>query len=697
MDIRYNKKTVIILAFISIISISLPFVAVNLISNSDPRTIDEPSVLDSVDPSAAGDFNILDFWESEIGRVNRTKLNLELGDNFTLKLKDPDTQLDVEFIASEVQFESPNWVGAFPDNISIRGYIIYPNNMQAKNPACLNMHGLGGNANASFGLAIPYLQKGFIVLCHSHPGHGESGGAIPAPSNWYYEGDYNKSAHYYLTLCAAIQGLRVLEGRTDVDNTSIMVTGGSYGAINTMYLSSICGERIAGAVPYVANGDLVKTLEDPTKLLFWIFGESAEELPAEFWTTQALRFDPIYYLNSTKLPPIMWQLGTTDEFFHHHSINGTFEEVTHGNKYLQIYPNGHHGFPNFENTTKFFIDYVLNGGPAPPNVTYTPKEKVYGLLGDTLDIWATVQSSVTVESVQVCYKYMDVFASLWQVMDLEGYLDGSWRGTINPGIITSRVEYYFIVNLQGDDNVWFSSIIYTPGVFISNFTIPFYIILVAAIAIPVAYLVRRRYKKNVAELDERIRAEAKKKILIEFILIGVTEFGFFFSLFLPWAVYENGTVVWDHMYIFERLMTWNLFFLDLGAILPYVFVIGWLFYSILSIMKPMLSGFFKIGYPTLVLLIIGVLTGVLSNPGGVRSEFGSAVAGLGIYLMLLCSLSIGLIGWWKRKYQTKLGIRTAKTKWYNIDRWLKIKNPRSSTPREKESEKLGGSEDQISK
>ena len=675
MDIRQKKKTVTFLAIISVISISLPFIAITLISNTERSIIDEPIIPDSIDPSAAGGFDILDFWKIEIGRVNDTDLNLELGENITIKIRDPDTQQDVSFVAKEVVFESPNWVDAFPATIRLRGYLIYPNNINTTNPGCLNMHGLGGNANGSFASAMPYLQKGFVVLCHSHPGHGESGGAVPEPSNWYYEGQYNKSAHYYLTLCGAIQALRVLENLPNVDNSSIIVTGESYGALNTMYLSSICGERIAGAVPYVAVGDIQKTLEDPTKLLFWVFGKSADQIPASFWTNQNLRFDPKYYLNSSKLPPIMWQVGTTDEFFHRSSINGTFEAVTaHNNKFLQIYPNGHHGFPNYENTTKFFIDYIINGGPAPPTVNYVPKQKVYGLLGDTLDVWTTISSSVTVESVQVCYRYIDAFASLWQVMDLTGFGDGSWRGTINPGAITSSVEYYFIVNLQGDDNVWFSSIIYTPGIFISNFTIPFYIILIAAIAIPVAYLVRRRYKKNVSELDERIKPEAKKKIIIEFALIGITEVFFFVSLFLPWAVFENGAVIWDHIYIFERLMTWNLIFLDFGAYLPFAFIIGWLFYSLLSIMKPMLAGYLKIGYPFFVILIISVITGVFVAPSGSRATFGSASAGLGVYLMLLCSLSIGLIGWWKRKYQTKLGIRTPKTKWYNIDKWLRIKN-----------------------
>jgi len=677
MDIRIKNKKVVLLAIISILSISLPLIAFNLISNADSNRISDPIIPDSIEPSAAGDFNILDFWETEIGRVNATDLNLELGINKTIKILNPDTQEKESFTAKEVAFYSPNWVGETPATLRLRGWLIFPNIIKSSNPGVLNMHGLGGNAEGSFASSMPYLQKGFIVLCHSHPGHGESEGAAPAPSNWYYEGDYNKSAHYYLTLCGAIQGLRVLESLTNVDNSSIMVTGGSYGALNTMYLASIAGERIAGAVPYIAVGDFEKTLEDPTKLLFWVWGVPAEELPADFWTTINLRFDPFYYLNSSKLPPIMWQVGTTDEFFHRHSINGTFERVTHDNKFLQIFPNGHHGFPYFENTTKFFIDYVLNGGAAPPNVSLSNKEKVYGLLGDTLNVEANIQTAIAIESVQVCYRYVDILASRWQIMDLIKYDDGYWRGTINPGVITSNVEYYIIVNLEGDENVWFSSIIQTPGIFISNFTIPFYIILVAAIAIPVALLARRRYKKNVGEVDARIRPEAKKKIIIEFAMIAITEVMFFVSFILPAAVFEGGAVTWNQTYILDRLMTWDMIFLDFAAYLSYIFIIGWVFYALLSIMKPMLTGFFQIGYPLFMLLVIGILTSTLVPSGGITSGFGGAAAGLGTYLMLLSSLLIFLIGWWKRKYQTNLGIRTVKTKWYNIDRWLRIKNPDS--------------------
>ena len=169
------------------------------------------------------------------------------------------------------------------------------------------MHGILGKAEEAFELAYPYLEEGFIALCYSHPGHGESDGPEPKQKYFYYKKDYNESAHFYLTLCGAIQGLRVLENMTLVNNSKIMVTGASYGALNTMWLSGICGDRIAGAIPYIALGDVKKVLEDPTKLLFVIWGKNADEMKdSGWWDDQNLKFDPKYYLESTKLPPILW-------------------------------------------------------------------------------------------------------------------------------------------------------------------------------------------------------------------------------------------------------------------------------------------------------------------------------------------------------------------------------------------------------
>jgi dienelactone hydrolase len=640
---------------------------------------------DSVNLSNSINPDPLDFWESEMGYVNGTDLNIELGENFTKNLR------GISYTAKEIQFESPNWVDAFPNTTRLRGYIIYPNAMKSKNPAVLYLHGLGGSANESFHIAPYYLQKGFIVLCYSYPGHGESEGPQPNPQSFFLQGQFNKTGHFYLTICSAIQALRVLESFPIVDNSSIMVTGLSYGGFNTMWLSSIAGERIAGAIPMIAWGDLKAQTVDPTSLIFWVWGTKAEDISDTYWSYYNHYFDPIYYLRSPKLPPILWQVGTNDDFFHYSGINGTFESANTTNKWLQIHPNSHHGLFDYEETTEYFIDYSISGGSSPPNISLKENQKEFGLLGDTLKIEVSFQSAVSVVKAQVCFRYKDIVGAVWETMDLTKYDDGYWRGILNPGIISSDVDYYIIVKLEGSKNIWFSSIIYTGGIFVSNFTIPFYIILVAAIGIPLALLIRRRYQKEVKEIDARDQIKAKKYLILELALIGVSETVFYLSLILPWAIWEGGTVVWTHIYVFDNLYPFatGLF---LGVYISYltsIFLIGWIVYSFISFMKPMLSGFIKIGYPLFVLLVIGVLTGLIV-PGNAWSNFGIGYAGIGPAIMLLSSLAVFFIGIWKRKYQTKLGIRTTKRKhWFNVDRILRIKDPiTQDTQKVKEIEKI---------
>lgn len=227
---RMIKHKRIGLAFIFSIILS-PFIILKCIDlNNNCTRYNSTKIL----TSNSNDFNILTFWDQEIERVNNTSLNIELGENFTLKYTNPNTKEEYDFIAQEIHFDSPNWVDATPTIIKLHGCLLFPKVLKNNNPGCLCMHGLGANANKSFKFAALYLEKGFIVLCHSHPGHGKSEGANPTPDNFYYEGEYNKSSHNYLTLCGAIQGLRVLESLVLVNNSEIMVTGSSYGGLNTM-------------------------------------------------------------------------------------------------------------------------------------------------------------------------------------------------------------------------------------------------------------------------------------------------------------------------------------------------------------------------------------------------------------------------------------------------------------------------------
>ena len=351
------------------------------------------------------------------------------------------------------------------------------------------------------------------------------------------------------------------------------------------------------------------------------------------------------------------------------NTDGTYSAVQHNQAFVQIFPNGHHLLLHYENTTKFFIDYIINNGPAPPKIEAESHLKESGLIGDTLSVEVKVSSDINISSVQVVYRYLDIIGSCWEVFDLKKSSNNIWNGSLNPGIITSKLDYYIVIRLESKENIWFSSTIYTPEILVNNFTILFYIFLISFIFFPTFYLIRRRFDRNVSKLDRKKQLKVKNRLIIELSLIGLSEIIYFFSLLLPWVVFQNGRLNWTHLYIFNNLFTMKQFFGDIGSFLTLLFFVLNFLLFILSLMKPMLSGFLKIIYPIIVILIISFISILLAN------NIGMIYPGIGVYLMFFMGIFVLIIGIWKRKYQTLLRIRKPKIKRYNIDKLFKINTP----------------------
>jgi len=652
-----NKRNEIFFGFTLLASILL----IPLIANVSTSSFNRNNSL-SPSPASGDNFDILDFWDNEIERVNNTPLNIVYGDYRTIEHSITYTNKIYELHAQDISFTSPNWVGAQPQNLTLYGVLLYPEIIKSSNPGALCMHGLNGNLEDAFDLAIPYLEKGFIVLCHSYPGHGKSDGAEPESGNLYYEGAYNESAHFYLTLCGAIQGLRVLENLPLVNNSQIMVTGKSYGGLNAMWLAGIAGERIAGVTSYIAIGDIAKNLLHPDQLIFWLLGKNVKDIPDSYLTNQLLRFDPLYYLKSTKLPPIMWQIGTNDDFFHYSSIKGTFDAVQHTAKFLQIFPNDHHGFPGFEGSSKFFIDFILNDGPLPPKINLTNIYKTQDIRGDNLRIALRVNTSEEIDSVQLVYRYSDIIGSCWERENLIKNDGIYWEGKIPPTIFSSTLDYYIIVNLKNMTEVWFSSEIFSAGIMRTNLTIPFIIIISIIIAIPLILSIRRKFQKlNETRFEERSRE--KHKLITEIGLIFALDLVYYISIILPWIVYESGGVSFNHIYFFNNLYTWKL---NIGEIAPYlttIFFVASIINSQLNFISLRLSAFMKLIYPLLLLVFIGItpfISGAL-DPSSLVSNFGITFPGIGPFLMIISAILLFFVGRWERKNKIALGLVTKKS------------------------------------
>lgn len=608
--------------------------------------------------SLNSDFDILKFWETEIKRVENTSLNIAFGDNNTIEHVNSETKEIETYTVKEVFFDSPNWVGSNKTKIRIHGYFLYPEVIKTPQPGCLYMHGLGESADNGFQLAYQYLELGFIFLCYSHPGHGQSEGAKPSPQNFYYQGNYNQTSHYYLTLCAAIQGLRVLEKNSMVNKSQIFTSGFSYGGLNAMWLSSICGDRIAGTIPIASAGNNKIMLKYPQKLLFWIWNKNPKKIPESWWQNQNLRIDPVYYLRSDNLPPILWQIGTNDEFFHYESITKTYKMANTSLKYLQIHPNAHHQYLQCSNTIKSFITNILNDSVKKnlPNTTINEENPKLTLIGNALSVKISLNSKLSVEKVQICYKYINLLGEYWKIVDLSRDKEGNWVGSVPTPMMTSEVNYFVIVRMNENGN-WFTSQIFNGGILSNNSSVMMIFLILLSFIIPISRIVYNQYKNINKKINPNNYVREKSFFFIKITIIVFLEGLLIYSFSQPLLIFGENAVEWSIFFIFDQLLAYNPLFSIFTTLIPILLISSFFILIIKSFKNTRSAAFFKLIYFIGIFLVFLILSINLAiSP--VTKEFQPVNLGSGFYLIFVNFICLYLIGLSSKEFHMRLNIRS---------------------------------------
>ncbi len=169
-------------------------------------------------------FDPLTYWPYELPRIESTPLNPSIDGMASY------SYLGTTFTEENISYDSPNWVNATPSVIRIVATLLLPPNANTsigQIPGVLLMHGLYGKRQDMRDYGNEICNLNCIVLMPDHPGHGDSGGAVPTPENLYYQGAFNQTSHMYLTIVAAIQGVRLLQSLTAVNASDIAVSGAS--------------------------------------------------------------------------------------------------------------------------------------------------------------------------------------------------------------------------------------------------------------------------------------------------------------------------------------------------------------------------------------------------------------------------------------------------------------------------------------
>ncbi|MFW9950414.1 MAG: hypothetical protein ACFFKA_09870, partial [Candidatus Thorarchaeota archaeon] len=104
LDKKTNNIIFFLITLLTLFLISSMFLH-RLHSNTD--TVENNRNLSQPD-----NFDILDFWEKEIERVNNTPLNINMGDNFSILYSNPFTSKQYVLNAQDIYFDSPNWINS---------------------------------------------------------------------------------------------------------------------------------------------------------------------------------------------------------------------------------------------------------------------------------------------------------------------------------------------------------------------------------------------------------------------------------------------------------------------------------------------------------------------------------------------------------------------------------------------------------
>lgn len=137
---------------------------------------------------------------------------------------------------------------------------------------------------------------------------------------------------------------------------------------------------------------------------------------------------------------------------------------------------------------------------------------------------------------------------------------------------------------------------------------------------------------------------------------------------MPWMVYESGGVTLSHMYFFNNLYTWEIFFGEIAFLLTIIFFTSAIINSQLNFISPMISALLKLIYPTIGLIficIMPILSGVL-DPSKLISNFGLIYPGVGPFLMIISAILLFFVGNWERKNKIRIGLKKRHERWESL-------------------------------
>lgn len=544
----------------------------------------------------------------------------------------------------DVSFESLNFVGAVSGNLTMRGYLVLPDNGSGSLgavPGIILMHGITGDTNQTLPWAKIFAARDYIALCYDHPGHGRSGGPAPNIANFFnttFVDHYNETSHLYLSNCAALQAIRVLEVQAGVNASQLIIGGSSYGGMNAMIAGSIYHSKVRAVINCIAAGDLLTSMKSEGKLIRLVTGGYNAAFETAYALTKEL-LDPLYYINQPTFPPMLTLCGTTDDFFDLVAFNTTFNALQNSSRALSITPNGHHVHALDDPTQFYWLNATLFGGPQVPQVTLKSLSVVGGTLGTRAEVNFTLASATgTVARVEVIYAHVDLLGRYWYELPVAMSPTSDYSVIVPTPVLNSRTMCY--IRVTTTTGATFTSPVYEVNL-VNWFSPVIWGFFILAIAGSVVLLIRHRFKeirRAEAVWEGQFPANIRNKVILDSSLLLLNGFSMYLAIALPWVDF-GGTNAWTGTYLLNDYFT--LFGNWIVPALVLVLLVGF----ILALRFPLLVGAFDLGLPVLVAFLWAPLTGTFAF-----SAFASPTPGPAVYAMVIGAALALAVGIFRARY-----------------------------------------------
>src|SRR5271157_3705430 len=553
-----------------------------------------------------------------------------------------------------VSFESLNFVN-HPGNLIMRGYLVRPDNSSGNLgavPGMVLMHGLTGDTNQTLPGAKHFAAHDYIVLCYDQPGHGRSDGPKPNSTNFFspdFVDQYNETAHFYLSNCAALEAVRVLGNQTGVNMSEIIVGGGSYGGLNAMVAAGVSQLssfplKVAAVIDGIGAGDIPASMRVQGKLARYLMGGDTPEFEVTYAQIQGF-WDPISYVSQPNFPPMLVICGTNDEFFDITSFNNTYSASLSPQSAIKITANGHHAVDLNDITILDWLNATLFGGPAVPSVNLGEINLVNSLVNTGASVKFTVASAAgMVARVDIVYAYVDLLGYVWHTAQVTAGSDGTYLASIPAPYLDSNTQFFVKVTLT--NGAVFTSPV--RAIQLSNKLSWLLWVCFFALIATLAGLVIWRRLKGLDRAEEILGREnmdplIRRKTYIDLFLITANGINILLSFYLPLADF-GGTNAWNASYIINNYFPVFLPFSSewLGPTLVVLMAIGFA----ISLWIPLLTGLADLVLPITILAILGMLMSLIST----FVPFGVVYGGAALYTTILGAAIAIAVGIFRVRY-----------------------------------------------